>query len=217
MRPFPNRYYHAVPLHRLPYLLYPGALYSHATLREKAVPLGPRPTVAARDRKLRLTGYVHLALESVTPLLRDKLRKGYPHALLAFAGSVAELPGAAFLRFNPKSWRHRDDFVPLVTAEEKALFRSEWQSGLYPSAELLIPDSLPLANNLNALYFCSDAEQHWLGEFENRILPGLPIPAVAAPDFLPPCEEFDWSPFTQYASDCRAAGSMLPPPDLPFD
>lgn len=217
MRPLPTHYYHAVPLYRVPYLLRTGALYAHATLQEKGIPLGPRPTVARRDRKLRLSGYVHLALELVTPLLRDKLKKGYPHALLEFAEEIVALPGTAYLRFNPKSWRHREDFAPVLTAEEKAEFLEAWQQGQYPSAELLVPESLPLSGNVRKISLCSEAEQQWLEEWRELVVPTTDFPPVTISPILPPCTNFDWTPFRNYTKTCREAGIILPPPDLPFD
>jgi hypothetical protein len=135
-------YWHAVPVHYIPTLLATGRLLSAARLPSGVI---PRPTSILRKRKLGLEDFVHLSFQSITPLLADKHAKGYPHALIRFPESIADLPGAAFLKWNTKKWAHRDEFVPVSDPDEKAAFLLDWQAGKFPSPELLIPQSLDLA------------------------------------------------------------------------
>lgn len=103
-RTYPSDAFHATPLHYAPFLLASGILYSQAALRANALPISPRRTAAKRDRKLKLDGYVHLSLQSQTPLLADKLARGYPHVLLVFGfDALFTSPVSALLRFNAKT------------------------------------------------------------------------------------------------------------------
>lgn len=202
MVPPPDSYWHTIPLHLLPTLLREGSLRASAY---------PRPRVYARRRKLGLASYLHFSLTPKTPLLTDKRAHGYPHALLAFRLEIAQLPGAGFCRYNQKAWRHREDFALLADATEKALFLELYQQGRYPSAELLVPHTLSL-DHATGLFFASQAEADWLARFP------LPTPpTTVAPETFPPAPEIDFAALDAYAAACQAAGTVLPPPDLPFD
>ena len=212
----PERFYHATPLHYAPAILASGFLCSQRTLGARVPTIRPRVTAFRRDRKLHLDGYVHFAFTAVTPLLLDKARRGYPHIVFEFAAGISDLDGAAFLKFNPKSWRHRDDFLPVTCRQEKASFLRAWSEGSYPSAELLVPGPVPLAGYcvqiiapteeaLAGLLRCADAV--------NAVLPA-PIQVGEAFSLGPP---IDLAPYTAYLEACIAARAVLPPPDLPFD
>lgn len=203
MVPAPASYWHTTPLQFLPALLTDGALRAS---------VHPRPTALARRRKLGLTGYLHLSLVAHTPLLADKLQKGYPHALLAFDPAIAELPGAAYLRYNTKRWGHRDDFIPITDPGEKADFLAQWRTGKFPSAELLIPETLSLTH-ATGLYLADQAHADWLARF-----PALSTPPMqVAPERFPPGAVEDLTQLHAWADDCQHAGRLLEPPKLPFD
>jgi hypothetical protein len=214
------RLWHATPLHYLPRLLATGALLSQERLRQDGHPVRPRPTAAARVRKLGLAGYVHLSLTPKTPLLADKRAKGYPHSLLAFdREAVFALPGAALMKFNTKSWRHRDDFAPVTDPAERAVVLAEHAAGRYPSLEALAAGELPLALYLRALYFASEPEAGWFTAFIDAGLVRVPddVAAEVHAGHFPPGAEPVLAPLAAYADACVAAGAVLPPPDLPFD
>lgn len=213
----PETFWHVTPLHYAPYLLSTGALYAQERLAALNLPILPRPTAAARDRKLRLTGYIHLSFSQRTPLLAHKRMLGYPHLLLAFDAGIADLPGAALLKFNAKAWRHREDFLPLTSPEEKNDFWEAWQQGRYPSAELLIPDSLPLLPHLTTLHAASEKEATWLKSLAEVLGLPLPAPLVASPHLFPAGSMPDLSPLESYGVACIGASRVLSPPDLPFD
>lgn len=217
-RPLPDAYWHALPLHYAPLLLVSGALYAQEELAARAMPVRPRPTAAQRDRKLRLSRFVHLAFAPITPLLIDKRARGYSHALIAFDAALSETDAVAFCAYNAKAWRHRDDFAPIMGAEEKIMFLEAWQRGRYPSAELLVEAVLPLTPHGVALHLASEPEAEWLREMLNALALPCPLPLCLAPERFPPGPAPDLAPHREYLAACRAAGRLLPPPgDIPFD
>ncbi|MES2461105.1 MAG: recombinase family protein [Armatimonadota bacterium] len=116
-----------------------------------------------------------------------------------------------------KSWRHRDDFVPIFEGEAKVALIEEWRAGRYPSAELLVETVLPLRPHGTALHLASGEEAAWLcGLMDALALPIL-LPLEVSSEIFPAREAIDLSPHEAYANECRAAGRLLPPPDLPFD
>lgn len=218
--PLPECFWHTTPLHYAPYLLHCGALYSQARLRAKGLPVQPRRTAAKRDRKLGLSDFVHLSLRPDTPLLAHKRAMGYPHVLLAFDRSVADLPGAAIIKYNHKAWRHRDDFAPLTGSEEKAEFWEAWQRGRYPSAELIVSGELLLSPPMRTVFTASDEETGWLRCLMEAFPPPVPgtAPLVTNAFLFPPGPTVNLSVFEDYAAACHQAGKLLPPPaEIPFD
>jgi len=202
MVPSPEFYWHTTPLQFLPEILTEGALRASAH---------PRPTALSRRRKLGLESYVHLSFSSQTPLLADKLPRGYPHALLAFSPEISQLTGAAYLKYNTKRWAHREEFIPITDPTEKQAFLIEWRTGRYPSAELLIPEQL-LLTHAAALVFASQAEADWLTSLS------LPTPPITiAPERFPSGPIPDLTLLWEWRESCERAGALLPPPDLPFD
>ena len=224
-------FWHAIPLHYVPHLLHTGALYAQTRLAANNLPIAPRPTATRRDRKLHLDGFVHFSFAPHSPLLVDKHKKGYPHVLLQFGPPVADLPGAAFVPYNAKAWRHRDAFLPITDANKKADFlRERQQSGRFASAELLIPDALPLAPHLIALHAETAEIAAWVGEIAEAVQLAFMTPVSVSPAHFPQfCAAFDWEPFRAYAHSCAswrilvngigkdAAPPFPAPPNLPFD
>jgi len=181
------------------------------------MPVRPRPTATRRDRKLRLSGFIHLSFTAQTPLLSDKRTRGFPHAMIAFDAALAEEPNAAYLPYNAKSWRHRDDFAPIREAMGKAEFLAKWQRGRYPSAELLIETALPLAPHARGVHLASAAEEVWLRALMSTCDLVSPVPITVSPELFPAGPEPDLAPYTAYSADCAVARGLLAPPDLPFD
>ena len=211
------RFWHTTPLHYVPHILSTGALYSQDRLAALGLPIRPRRTAFRRDRKLRLTGFIHLSLTPITPLLADKRARGFPHALFEFDGVIADLPGTAFLRYNAKAWRHRADFAPITDPGAKAGFLAEWRGGRYPSAELLIPDTLLLGPHFVALHAADASEADWLGEMAEWLGVASAPQIAESPHLFPPGIAPDLAVLHDYADACRAAGNVVPPPDVPFD
>lgn len=154
----------------------------------------------------------------MTPLLTDKRARGFAHVLIEFDAAIADLPGAGYLKFNTKSWRHRETFAPVTSPPEKAALLDEWRSGKYPSLELLVPGALPLTPYALGVHAPSAAEAAWIAAFS--AVPGICCvcrPAVVSPEYFPPGPAPDLSAYQAYLNACAAAGVVLPPPDLPFD
>ena len=127
------------------------------------------------------------------------------------------LPGAAVCRYNAKSWRHREEFAPVTAPEEQTAVIEAWRAGRYPSAEILIPDALPLASFCTGMLVGDEETCTWLTALCDALtLPAMP-PLTIAPERFPNPAPFDFAPYQEYAEMCRAARSVLPPPDLPFD
>jgi len=213
-----ERLYHAAPLHLVPSILACGGLVPVETL--KTVGMDGRKSVRRRDRKLGLQAYVHLAPKSCTPILADKLRKGYPHALFTFvAPAVLSLPGAAVIPYNPKSWRHREDFRPITSQEDRERIFAEHTAGRYPSLEVLVPGIVPLEMAQN-LSFANDAER--LAVTAMLAAMGIPLHPVTVtqPELFPIENAYmatTMPSILEYFDACGASGSLLLPPDIPFD
>ena len=214
-----SRLYHAAPLHYLPSILRDGALFAQSVLQHRGI--APRATAARRDRMLGLADYVHLSPRSRTPLLADKLRRGYPHALLVFdATAVQALPETALLPFNAKAWRGRAAFAPVSDpAERAALLRRHVETGRCPSLEILVKYGLDLTH-VREVAFLTDAERTLAAGVVAAL--SLPTPAPLATDsaLFPRCDRY--APVTveaiaDYFGRCAAARALLPPPLLPFD
>lgn len=209
-------FWHTTPLHYAPYLLATGVLYSQARLRTFRLPIASRRTAAKRDRKLHLDRYVHLSLTAKTPLLTDKLRRGYPHLLFEFDTAIASLPGAALCLYNAKSWRHREDFIPVTGEREKQDIFDAYAAGRYPSLELLIPDALPLHPHVRSIHFASEGEARFVRAF-GSLNREIGWTERISPEHYSPLCVYDPAPLEQYLADCLEAGVVLPPPNLPFD
>jgi len=214
-----SRLYHVTPLHYLPHILQSGALYAKSVLAARAI--APRPTAARRDRMLGLADWVHLSLASDTPLLRDKLRLGYPHALLVFEReAVLTLPQVALLPCNTKAWRSRAACQPVVDeAEKAALLRRHADTGRFPSLEVLVHYGLDLTH-LVQVAFVTDEECAWVADLLHTLALPSPAPLVTAPQLFPGAEAYTATTgesITAYFAACRTAGLLLPPPAIPFD
>ncbi|MES2464932.1 MAG: hypothetical protein V4671_30570 [Armatimonadota bacterium] len=102
MKAAPTLFWHTAPLHYIPHLLLSECLYSQDELKVQKLPIRPRSTAERRDRKLRLSRFVHLSFASKTPLLAHKLAKSYPHALLAFDAALVDSTNVALVKYNAK-------------------------------------------------------------------------------------------------------------------
>ena len=211
--------YHVTPLHYLPHILQSGALYAKSVLAGRGI--APRPTAARRDRMLGLADWVHLSLVPDTPLLRDKLKMGYPHALLAFEReAVLHLPQVALLPYNTKAWRSRAACRPVTDPLEKAsLLRRHADTGRFPSLEVLVHYGLDLTP-LVQVAFVTDEERRWVADLLPALSVPLPAPLMVTPELFPDAEKYKATTseaITVYFAACRASGRLLPPPAIPFD
>ncbi|MDQ2799302.1 MAG: DUF4433 domain-containing protein [Armatimonadota bacterium] len=211
--------YHATPLHYLPHILQSGALYAKSILAARGI--APRPTAVRRDRMLGLADWVHLSLRPDTPLLHDKLAKGYPHALLVFdREAILALPEVALLPYNTKAWRTRAACQPVTDASERAdLLRRHADTGRFPSLEVLVHYGLDLTR-LTQIAFVTEEERLWITDLLPVLAITSPAPFVTTPDLFPRTDDYfstTGSAITAYFDTCREAGTLLKPPSIPFD
>jgi len=214
-----SRLYHVTPLHYLPHVLQSGALYAQSVLAGRGI--APRPTAARRDRMLGLADWVHLSLAPDTPLLRDKLGLGYPHALLVFEREVVlALPQVALLPYNTKAWRSRAACQPVTDPSEKAaLLRRHADTGRFPSLEVLVQYGLALTP-LVQVAFVTDEERAWVANLLHALSLASPSPLMVTPELFPNAETYTATTgeaIRAYFAACRASGLLLPPPAIPFD
>jgi hypothetical protein len=213
-----NALYHATPLHYLPHILATGALLSKSVLAGSGI--APRQTACRRDRMLGLADFVHFSTRPNTPLLADKIAKGYPHALLVFdAAKVLALPGTGVIPYNTKSWRHREAFRPAVDPVERDRLLAAHAAGAYPSLEVLARYAVGL-ENLARIVFVDDADRRLAARVVDDLRLPVAVPLVTEASLLPRDAGGD-SPVRdaagRYFGECRRSGMVLPPPSIPFD
>lgn len=211
--------WHTTPLLYVPYLLQTGALLSASQLSRENHPIRPRPSAIRRKTKLGLADFVHLSPMPQTPLLRDKQEKGYGHVLLSFdRAATLAIPGVALLKYNTKRWAHRDDFTPIRDADEQAAIWTEYESGKYPSLEILIRQKLPLTPYATGMHLVSSEDAKLL-ETLLATLTSSALPIYVSPTLFPlPSNISDDSALIRdYLIACQSANTALPPPLLPFD
>jgi hypothetical protein len=209
--------YHITPLHYLPTILQDGALYAKSVLAARGI--APRETASRRDKMLALADYVHFAFEIRTPILADKLNKGYPHAILVFdAISLVEMPGHALLPFNTKAWRSRSAYAPVTENWEKGrlLHRHDTFREL-KSLEFLVKYGVGL-EALTSVAFVTQHEQDLVQGLCDVLSIVVQAKKYADNTMAPP----EYSPITgdaieEYFAACRSAGELLKPPAIPFD
>ena len=210
--------YHATPLHYLPHILQSGALYAKSVTAGQGIK--PRSTALRRDTMLGLTDWVHLSMRPDTPLLKDKLALGYPHALLQFdRAAVLALPEVALLPYNTKAWHSRAAYVPVTDAAEKTeMLRLHDETRRYPSLEVLVHYGLDFAH-LMQIVFADAEERWWVSGLMTALNCPLPAALTAGADWFPPyaCGGETWTATQSYLEACRDAALLLPPPPIPFD
>ena len=209
--------YHAAPLHYLPSILQSGALYAKSILAGQGI--RPRRSAVRRDTMLGLTDWVHLATRPETPLLKDKLARGYPHVLFEFdRKAVLSLPEVALLPYNTKAWHTRSAYVPVTdTAEKAALLREHDETHHFPSLEVLVHYGLDFTH-LQKICFAADDECQWTRELLAALILPAFCPLAVAPTLTALYQPGETRLLTRdYFAACRAAGCVLPPPDIAFD
>lgn len=214
----PDFLYHAAPLHYLPQIIADGALYAQSVLAARHI--RPRATAMRRDKMLGLTDYVHLSFAAQTPLLADKVARGYPHVLLVFERDpVLALPETALLPFNAKAWRTRADCQPVTDADGKAhLLHLHAETHRFPSLEALIKYGLDFSS-LVQIACLTDAERDLLTALLQTLNLTAP-PRETMPSLFPGHDAYAPSTLTAiaaYFDACHQAGAVLPPPSIPFD
>ena len=210
--------YHATPLHYLPHILSSGALYAKSVTVGQGIT--PRSSAVRRDKMLGLADWVHLSTRPDTPLLRDKLARGYPHALLVFdRAAVLSSPEVALLPYNTTAWHSKAAYVPITDAAEKTeLLRRHDEKRQFPSLEVLVHYGLDFAH-LQRIVFADDEEREWLAALMTKLGCELPASLEADTGLFPPyhCGGKTRLATCDYFAACRAAGLLLPPPSIPFD
>jgi len=168
---------------------------------------------------LGLDHFVHLSPTSKSPLLLDKLRQGYPHALLVFeARPILDMPEVALLPYNTKAWRTRACFEPVTDpAERAAVLRRYTEVDRLPSLEILVKYGLPLTH-LTAVVFIDEREKEaCLRAARGTIDRSL---CVVSPDLFPTAEIYSpagWDIIADYFDRCRLSDTQMSPPAILFD
>ena len=210
--------YHATPLHYLPHILQSGALYAKSITAGQGIK--PRASAVRRDKMLGLSDWVHLATRPDTPLLQDKMARGYPHALFVFdRAAILALPEVALLPYNTKAWHRKADYVPVTDAAEKAeMLRRHDSRRQYPSLEVLVHYGLDFAH-LQTIVFPDDEERQWIIALLSALNCEPPARLEAGLGLLPPyrCGGNTRAATQRYFAACCDAGRLLPPPLIPFD
>ncbi|MDR3710764.1 MAG: hypothetical protein P4L33_20895 [Capsulimonadaceae bacterium] len=209
----PSTAYHATPLHYLPSILADGALYAKDVMISRGIL--PRSSAVRRDRMLGLGCYIHFALRLESPLLLDKLRKGYPHVVLEFdAASLVRLAGSGSIATNTKAWRSKSCFDVSPVCETGDL--KPLAHGRLPSRELLVKYAADL-DGLKKIVFTSPEERALVDELMRSLGVAIHLPcptrAYAGIAYRP----LYMDQVTNYFRACAAAGVVLKPPDIPFD
>ena len=212
-----RRAYHATPLHYLPSILADQALYAKDVLAVRGIT--PRQTAVRRDRMLNLGCYVHFSLRRETPLLMDKLRKGYPHVVLVFdAAGLVNIPGACLLSGNTKAWRSKSALRPQPWADTdgaNALIGREVQ-GRLGSLEILIKYAVDF-DRLLCVLFSSEEELAMIDSLVQVLGMECPAPLVYRPIAGVAQHPESVGRIAEYLDACASARAVLRPPCLRFD
>ena len=209
--------YHAAPLHYLPHILQSGALYAKSILAGQGIK--PRHSAVRRDSMLGLTDWVHLSTRPDTPLLRDKLARGYPHVLLEFdRDAVLALPEVSLLPYNTKAWHTRSAYVPVTDPADKAeMLRRHDDTHHFPSLEVLVHYGLDFAS-LQKIHFAADDECRWARELILALRLQVSVTSAVDPVLAALYQPAETRLLTRdYFEACIAAQCVLPPPDIAFD
>lgn len=211
--------YHAAPLHYVPLILSREALFAKSVLSAEGI--APRAGAVRRDRHLGLTDWVHLALRPDTPLLRDKLVKGYPHALFVFdREAILGLPEVALLPYNTKAWRSRSAYLPVTDPLAKThLLKQQCETPHFPSLEVLVHYGLSVSL-VNRIAFASDTELALVADTLASCGVSCSLPLAIECRLFPlpePYVPITGKAISAYFADCQLAGKLLSPPAIPFD
>jgi len=211
-----KKIYHVAPLHYLPSILADRALFSQSVLAARGII--PRKSAKRRDGMLHLSDYVHFSIGARSPLLLDKLNKGYAHAALEFDGEeVSSLPESGLVCRNAKSWGAKeayrvidsDDFYSL-----KACFSYDGAPRMR-SPEVVVKYAVGL-EFLTRIYFSCQYEASLFQDFSSKM--GL---SSLCCDVLPWMaigpESLFLREIESYFEACHKANAILKPPDLLFD
>jgi hypothetical protein len=191
--------------------------------------VSPRRTAQRRDLMLGLGDYVHLSPRPASPLLADKITKGYPHAVLVFDGpAVLGLADTAVLPYNTKAWRTRSAYAPVTDPGQREALLNSYLSGYrLPSLEILVKYGLSLGG-LQETAFINDSELRMTvdvlaaigcGDVDGRGRASYVKTTVAPELFGMPS---NYRPRTLaairlYFDDCRSARMLRPAPHIEFD
>jgi hypothetical protein len=168
---------------------------------------------------LDLGCFVHFSLRRETPLLLDKLTRGYPHALLVFdAARLANTSGACLLSFNTKAWRSRTAMRRYDASDRDGVERLIGLEGRgrLSSLELLVKFAAGLDGLIRVQVFSPDEValvEALLCAVAMECLPDISLGLVAGVRYCP--ERLDR--IEEYFDACASAGEVLRPPRLPFD
>jgi hypothetical protein len=206
--------YHATPLHYLPSIFCAGALLSQTIVGYNR----GRRSARRRDRILAVDRYVHFSLKPITPLLMDKLEKGYPHAILKIRTTDSTFSSFSLLPCNTKSWRSKWQCQQVSDpVDMAALLRKHDETGRFRSLEVLIQEQLPL-RFLESILVPTFTEV----ELVRRLCRNYPAFSGTTVDLMSSCCEQSYSypnlsQIAEYYQACEQQRQCPDPPILPFD
>jgi hypothetical protein len=171
-----NNAFHYAPLHYLVFIARAGALCSKRTLRQRGYDVTHfRRTSREHDEARGFPNYVHLSLKAMPPILRAKLKAGFPHFEIKIPTAEIEKHEFHLSRFNIAKCRYLrrgakqgpleslrngryygDMQLPIGATDEE---RGAILDANYPKTmvEILIPDQLALPPTASFVLF-SEAE-----------------------------------------------------------
>jgi hypothetical protein len=206
--------YHVTPIHYLPDILISKELlsqhlvgYAHA-----------RPTARRRDRMLGVDRYVHCSLSLSTPLLQQKIERGYSHAILKFDVGGVGCDEIAILPCNTKAWRSRWQCQPVTDPVDIArAVRLHKSRAKFPSLEILVKDRLPL-KYLKAIIVPTVQECKLVAELMSRLeLGGVAPVEVAIGLKSRSTEPAGYPEIAEYFCSFGNSQQRIPMPILKFD
>ncbi len=206
--------YHAAPLQYLPSILASGELRSKRRVGYSMA----RPTARKRDIALGLGDYIHCSFERQSPIVLDKLKKGYPHVVLQFDSARLTDVDCALLPCSTKAWRSKWQCVPVSDPLDMArLMRLYSQCGRFHGMEILVKGALPLDSLVRIE--TSSMEEYRLVEKISQRLPlrnDVSIELVEPPPILKYAAK-NLSVIAEYFELCCRVEIDLAIPILPFD
>jgi hypothetical protein len=170
-----ERIVHYAPMHYLPFIARSRALKSKSALRQEGFTDTHFRSTSRRQDSLRgFSWAVHLSTLSSPPILRAKLRAGFPHFEVAVPSRAVEAVGFDLCRFNiakaryfrgakraPEesgtNGRYRDGMsLPIArTSEEQRSMLGAWGGGAF-MLEVLVNHMLPLDDGCQLRFFSSE-------------------------------------------------------------
>jgi len=152
-----------------------------------------------------------------TPLLEDKLRQGFAHAVLVLDGdAIFSIPGVGLLAQNTKAWRARAAYEPATEPVERDGLLKQWSLGRRRGLEVLVPYGLSLGC-LKEIVFLNPEHRDIQAQYISIAHPEKNWTLVLDSG----TDRYDAAvvntELTKYLEACIELGSAPLPPHIPFD